>query len=271
VVSHQPTSGGMRLKALRESAGKTQLGVELDSGLGVGYLQRVESGKVQNPERDTLERILKGLGARYTEQREVLEMFGYRMDAPLPDEAEIIWAVDACHSELRSAVFPAYLLDCAHRPLAWNAFLPYLFPLAAIQTIQPAERLSVVHLMFDPRFGVTERILNAEPFFSAQLRTFRLEMQPFLSEPWYDDLLRTLFQDELFATYWQRINREQQHNLAARPLVPLHIRDLRGNPLQFRLLSEPFALDRRFRLIYYLPADPITMQWCLDAIEQTRS
>jgi hypothetical protein len=32
--------------------------------------------------------------------------------------------------------------------------------------------------------------------------------------------------------------------------------------LQFRLLSEPFALDRRFRVMYYLPADAVTMQQC---------
>jgi hypothetical protein len=32
--------------------------------------------------------------------------------------------------------------------------------------------------------------------------------------------------------------------------------------LQFRLSSEPFAQDARFRTIYYFPADPITMQQC---------
>jgi hypothetical protein len=34
--------------------------------------------------------------------------------------------------------------------------------------------------------------------------------------------------------------------------------------MHFRLTSEPFAQDRRFRVIYYLPADPATMQQMID-------
>jgi hypothetical protein len=45
------TLGGLRLRALRESYGKTQLDVELDANLGIGYLQRLELGKVQQPEQ----------------------------------------------------------------------------------------------------------------------------------------------------------------------------------------------------------------------------
>ncbi len=45
----QATPGGNRLRALREYRGRTQLDVELDASLGIGYLQRVESGKVRHP------------------------------------------------------------------------------------------------------------------------------------------------------------------------------------------------------------------------------
>src|SRR5215831_10925384 len=86
------TPGGNHLKALREYIGKTQMDVELDADLGIGYLQRVESGKVRHPERDTLERILTALGAHYTERRDILELFGYVVETPLPDEDEIGWA-----------------------------------------------------------------------------------------------------------------------------------------------------------------------------------
>ena len=41
------TPGGARLRALREQAGKAQLWVEAEAELGTGYLQRVESGKVE--------------------------------------------------------------------------------------------------------------------------------------------------------------------------------------------------------------------------------
>jgi transcriptional regulator with XRE-family HTH domain len=58
------TPGGAKLRALRERRGKTQLWVEFEAELGTGYLQRVESGKVAQPERPTLERVLNALGAR---------------------------------------------------------------------------------------------------------------------------------------------------------------------------------------------------------------
>src|SRR5579859_1023993 len=99
--------GGQRLKLLREAAAKTQLEVEFDASLGIGYLQRLESGKVQRPERETLERILAALAARYTERCTVLELFGYTVSAPIPNEDEINWAIAACQPELVAAPFPA--------------------------------------------------------------------------------------------------------------------------------------------------------------------
>ena len=71
----------------------------------MGYLQRVESGKVQHPEKETLERILAALGARYSERRDILELFGYVVDAPLPNDEEIRWAIESCQQELDNAVF----------------------------------------------------------------------------------------------------------------------------------------------------------------------
>ncbi|MBZ0290894.1 MAG: helix-turn-helix transcriptional regulator, partial [Anaerolineae bacterium] len=181
------TPGGNRLKALREYVGKTQLDVELDASLGMGYLQRVESGKVRHPERDTLERILGVLGARYTERRDILELFGYVVDAPLPDEIEIQWAIDACRDDLDSAVFPAYLLDCGHRLLAWNALLPKLFRFPAITT-----RVSMLRVIFDVYYGVTPLIANPDTFFPAQIRAFRYEMSHFQGEAWTGTVLDDL-------------------------------------------------------------------------------
>ena len=57
------TPGENRLRMLRDTYGRTQLDIELDANLGIGYLQRVELGKVRYPERNTLERILTALNA----------------------------------------------------------------------------------------------------------------------------------------------------------------------------------------------------------------
>jgi transcriptional regulator with XRE-family HTH domain len=256
------TPGGNRLRALRDGVGRTQLDVELDAHLGIGYLQRVESGKVRSPDRDTLERILAALGAHYTERRDILELFGYVVDTPLPDADETAWAVGICRDELDKAVFPVYLLDCAHRLLAWNAFVARLFP------VMQVGQVSMLRLLFDPAYGVTRRIANPEAFFPAQIRALRYQMRLFRGEAWFDALIDEMRRHPLFERWWTDAG-QNDVPLAARPLVPLEIEMAGAGRLRFRLTSEPFAQDRRFRVIYYLPADPATMQQMIDLTPAT--
>jgi len=255
------TPGGLRLRILREAAGKTQLDVELDANLGTGYLQRVESGKVQHPERDTLERILAALAARYTERRDILERFGYFVAAPLPTDQEIDWAVSICHAELGSAVFPAYLLDCGHRLLVWNRLFPRLFHIEGV-THHPraGDRVSMLRVLFDHRLGIAQQITNPDIFFPASIRALRSEMQLFHGELWYSTLIADIRATcPIFEKYWLQADSGPQIHFAARPLTPMEM-----GALQFRLMAEPFIQDRRFRIIYLLPADSATMHWCID-------
>ena len=221
-------------------------------------MQRVESGKVRYPEHDTLERILAALGAHYSERAEILELFGYVVDTPLPNEAEIRWAVEICRAELHEAVFPTYLLDCANHLLAWNPCFARLFEIERFDG-----RLSMVRLMFAPSYGITARIANPDEFFPAQIRALRYQMRLFRGEAWYAPLIDDLNAScPLFRAYWERA--EDAPSLAARPLIPLLITLPAGGVLRFHLTSEPFAQDRRFRMLYYLPADPVTTQQCVD-------
>lgn len=255
-----PTPGGNRLKALREDCGKTQLEVELEASLGIGYLQRVESGKVRYPERDTVERILTALGAHYTERRDILELFGYIVDTPLPDEAEIQWAIAQCQQELDSAIFPAYLLDCGHRLLTWNHFIPRILNIEKLKN-----RVSMARVLFDPAYDFTPRVANQAQFFTAQVRALRYEMRLFRGESWYTSLIELLLREcPLFAAHWTPESAEQNRaGIAARPLIPIVLRVPQVGLLSFRITSEPFAQDRRFRMMYYIPADAATIQQCV--------
>jgi transcriptional regulator with XRE-family HTH domain len=257
------TPGGKRLRALREFHGKTQLDVELDAGLGIGYLQRLELGRVKQPEHDTLERILAALDARYTERREVLELFGYVVDAPVPVEEEIDWAAAACRAELDSAVFPAYLLDCAHRLLVWNPLVARLFDVPGAPSARDGQnRRSMLRMVFDPACGLTPRIRNPDAFFRAQIRALRYEMQRFHGEAWGKALIEDMRRCREFDRCWDREGREDVH-IPARPLTPL-VLEVGGDVLRFRLISEPFVQDGRFRVLFYLPADALTTRRCVD-------
>lgn len=260
------TPGGNRLRALREYVGQTQLNIELDASLGIGYLQRVESGKVKIPERDTLERILSALNTGYTERRDILELFGYRVDTPLPSDSEIKSAVALCRRELDDAVFPAYLLDCGHRLLAWNALFTRMYDLnQMIKRTPSGERSSMIHALFTPGSGVMDRIANPDAFIPAQVRAFRYEMRHFRAESWHDPLIeRAMTTSPLFAKFWtQALAEPADDMIAARPLIPLELNVPDIGRLRFRITSEPFAQDRRFRVIYYIPADAATIQACV--------
>lgn len=260
------TSGGKRLRALRNYYGKTQLQVELEASLGMGYLQRIETGKVQQPEQDTLERILSALGAQYSERREVLEMFGYLVDAPIPSDAAIEWAIGACEKELEGALFPAYLLDCAHRLLTWNRLVPRIFDLERIRRRAGSAHASALKIVFDEDYGFAPRILNQEAFFLAQIRALHYERQRFQDEDWYQDIIEEMMLRPAFARYWSR-NRSHETPFAARPLTLLSLDCGDDGVLQFRLLSESFVQDKRFRVIYYLPADARTIAHSLRWVE----
>ena len=257
------TPGGMKLRALREGAGRTQLWVEAEAGLGTGYLQRLESGRVTQPERATLERILTALEARYSERREVLELFGYTVVTPLPTEEELAWACHVCQRELHEVPFPAYVLDCTHRLMVWNHCVPYLFGIAPDDpTLGGLACQSLLAAWFNPDSPLAPLVAEPEAFLPALIRALRYEMQQFRTEPWYAAVLTPLHALPRFRRYWAVVEREPALASAARALAPVRLTTPSAGLLQFRLSSEHFVRDARFRLVYYCPADPATMHQC---------
>lgn len=258
------TPGGSRLRLLREKAGKTQMTVELDANLGSGYLQRVEAGKVANPERETLERILVALAARYSERREVLELFGYTVKTPLPNQTEINWALSICQNELCDVTFPAYVLDCSHRLLAYNAYFGRL--VGGTPRNPLVNRLlnkSMLTTWFEPVTGLLTILENPAEFLPAVIQAFKFEMRLFQHEDWNQQMLAEIMvKFPLFKIYWERSKQTVGYAVAARPLGLVGLKSPEVGVLRFRLSSEAFIQDARFRLIYYLPADAKTIQQC---------
>lgn len=262
------TLGGARLRALRQAAGRTQLWVEIEAEIGSGYLQRIESGKIAQPERATLERILTALQARYSEQREILEAFGYAAPTLPPSTEDLVWARASCRQELDAVPFPAYALDCLPRLLSWNRAVPRLFGLdPADPTLGGLAGRSLLEAWFEPASPLAPLVAEPDLFLPAMIRAFRHEMRPFHDEAWYAALLARLLALPRFRHYWQVVEREPVPAGPARALVPVRLHAPSGNGrelLQFHLASEPFTRDARFRLVYYFPADPATMRRCAE-------
>lgn len=254
------TPGGHKLRLLREKNRFTQLAVEIEAELGSGYLQRVEAGKVLRPERETLERILAALAAGYSERREILEVFGYTVKTPLPDGREVRAALELCHGELHDINFPAYVLDCAHTLLGYNRYVPHL--LGSRSRVEGLIGRSILQAWFDPASGLPGLLDKPDEFFAINIRALKGEMRLFGHEDWYADLLKELRQLPLFEKFWTQAADTLNYAVAARPLIQIGLKPPGSGLLHFRLSSEPFIRDARFRLIYFLPADEAALQQC---------
>lgn len=260
------TPGGARLRALRRQAGRTQLHVEAEAGLGSGYLQRLEYGRVVQPERATLERILAALGARFSERREVLELFGYRVATPPPNAAEIAWAAGLCRRELEAVPFPAYAIDCTLRLVAWNGRIARLFGVPDDDPLfGELGRGTLLEAWLDRGSPAGRLVVDPDRFAPALIRALRDELQQFHAEPWCATLLGRLWRDlPLFRRYWAEVELQPAVASAARPLVPLRLAAPGAGVLAFRLASEHFTRDHRFRIVYFHPADVATLGRCAE-------
>lgn len=91
----------------------------------------------------------------------------------------------------------------------------------------------------------------------------RHEIQAFRQEEWCTALIARLLRElPLFRQYWAAVEQAAVSAVAARAVVPVHIDVPHIGPLQFRTSAEYFTRDSRFRIVYYLPADPPTMRQC---------
>lgn len=266
------TGGGAKLRAIRERAGLTQLAVELESELGSGYLQRVESGRVARPERPTIERLLDALDAPFSDRRDVLEAFGYAVAASPPNAAERAWARAEARAELDASPFPAYVLDCTHRIVAWNGLVPRLFGLPGEDPgLGGLADRSLLAAWFDPASPIAPLVAEPHLFLPALVRALRAELDRVRIEPWSDALLEGLRRDlPRFRRVWEAAALEPATASSSRALVPVLLHARGGGTLRFRLSAEPFVRDARFRLVSYLPADPRTMRRCAGWVTDSR-
>ncbi len=261
-------SGGAKLRALRLQAGKTQLFIELEADLGSGYLQRIESGKVLQPEKLTLARILTALETTYTERSAVFELFGYTVDRPLPNDTEIIWACSVSNAVLQEIALPAYLLDCAHRLLAWNQLIPQFLSLTPGE-LEALTSISLIEVWFTQFSALNAIVHNPDAFYPQMIHALEHEMHPFQHEQWCKDLLAHWLQTlPPFRDYWLKRDQSPTPAIAARLLKPLQIRHAQAGLLQFRLAVESLNPDTRFRIVYYIPADATTEHFLRSIVNQ---
>lgn len=258
------TPGGVALRAVRQRAGRTQLWVEAEAELGSGYLQRVESGRVRQPERATVERVLEVLGARYSEQRDVLERYGYRVIATAPTLEDHAWAISVSAAELAQAPGPAYVLDCLARLVVWGPLFPPLLNMRADDPwLARIQHQTLLTQYFDPRSPLGSMVQDPDTFLPGLLQALWAEIEHLRAPGLFDGFLaEQSARSPRFRQIWEGLQAQPPAISAMRAVNLIRFRTPHAGDLQFRLASETFTRDARFRLVYFLPADVPTVLRC---------
>ncbi len=193
----------------------------------------------------------------------MLQLFGYAVTTGLPSGEDITWACETSRRELAKVDFPAYVLDCAHRLIVWNSVFPRLLGIASDDPLLGRlARRSLLAPWFDPTSRLGRLVAEPDAFLPALIRAMRHEMRLFGAEAWYGEVLTNLMALPRFRHYREVVERETAPVGGGRALVPVRLVVPGAGLLQFRLAAEPFTRDPRFRVVYYFPADSITMRAC---------
>jgi hypothetical protein len=164
---------------------------------------------------------------------------------------------------LHDVPFPAFVLDCTHRLIAWNQIAPKLFGIVTDDpTFGRLAGRSYMSAWFDPASPIPAHVAEPDTLLPAIIRAFQYEMRRFRDEPWQAAIMQELRALPRFQRYWDVAEQTPEPVSAARALVPVRLNVPGAGTLQFRLASEPFVRDARFRMVYYVPGDLATMQWC---------
>ena len=262
--------GPSMLRALREAAGLSQYEVALrlvdaDLRIDQSHLHKIESGKIVRPAAKTVDCILTlGLKAPFSIRRDVLEAFGYRVPWVLPTESEIASERQLCASELTFAVWPAYMMDYAHRIWSWNRYFPRLLGNTADD---PANAdylgLTVLDILLNPEVGTNRQISNAESFVPMSVAWFKTMTRPYSQETWFRDFMARANAWAGFREMWAQIPEKPPTVWAEPQVVPIEIL-VPGypSPLQFRPMHMHLALDPRFSILHLVPLSLETMAIC---------
>lgn len=259
------TPGGKKLEEIRKQTGLPQYKVEMDSGIGIGNLGKYESGERTKPGKNILDRILNALDAKFTDRVEVMERFGYTMNTPAPTEEEVAWAAGICQPIMDQLPFPSYLLDIQGYMIAWNYYVPKLFGIGEtrLNTIARRERLTLFQAFFHSGIRLADRMEHSEMFLAHTIGIIRQDWESLLDEKWCQALLKTTFAKyPEFKKFWDMAADHPIAELPARPLANLQVNSPIMGPVEFRIAKETMNRDKRFAVVYLIPANPATLDQC---------
>ena len=256
------TLGGY-IKDLRLQKNISQL--EIAFALGwkePSRLSRIEQGKVGNPPRELIDKLIDAMTLSEEEKNQLLVIGNY-----LPTAEDIKEARKKIDPIVNNWEFPASSLDYTWRIISANQKL-YKALNVSLKEQEGIEKYfpHTIDIIFDPDFSQnkTQNITESKErreFMVKTLMQFQHAQRQRTNEHWYQQLIKHMMGNSVFHDVWLEVRKK----MTERPLIAdfskKTIKAKEGKKLNFYFFLTQLFNDPRFYIELYVPKDIETYKY----------
>ncbi|MDA1317158.1 MAG: helix-turn-helix transcriptional regulator [bacterium] len=255
--------GGL-LKDYRLQKNLSQL--EIAFALGwkdTSRLSRIEQGRVGNPTRKFVDRLMNAMELKDEERNDLLLIGGY-----LPTKSEINKIRQETDDIINNWPYSAVLYDFSWRIIHHNKAVVQLYKIDAQTEVFIEEaHPNLLEIVFNPNFTQNKDLRGADiiiwhEFLLAFLLRYRYAQRTRTKEKWYIDLIQRLMENELFRSTWLKTQKTKPLSVYNFGTVSPIINPKNSNSrLKIYFSMVPLLKDPRFELDFDTPADITTFKY----------
>jgi transcriptional regulator with XRE-family HTH domain len=262
-IAMSATLGGL-IKDYRLQKNISQLEIAFAMGWSEpSRLSRIEQGKVNNPPREFLDKIIKIMKLEEKEKNELLLAGNY-----LPTIEDINIAKKAYNPFIKNWLYPASICDFSWRIIDTNDIhnTIYCFTNSQLQKIKNYQ-VNILEILFDENYILNKYLKNKESdewhiFLIYMLSQFKLIQKSRMKDLWYVSLLKKMMNNDLFKNSWQKAqfipNSGIMKDFGLKKLINP---DYKSKRLEFFFFLEPLIIDPRFQIELHIPANKETFDY----------
>jgi transcriptional regulator with XRE-family HTH domain len=256
------TLGGL-IKDFRLQKNLSQL--EIAFGLGwkePSRLSRIEQGRVGNPKRKLLNRIMNAMKLTEEERNRLMLVGNY-----VPERIEIESGKKQINTLITKWQYPAIVTDYLWRIVLFNTQAKQVYGFARIFTTEELKQYpGMLQLLFNPLFSQNrlsdeKAVADWNAYLARVVIHFRRVHKSRTKERWYMDMIGLMMNNPGFRELWNQTQQDVSSDLVTRhDRKILYDRNNMKKKLDFDVFYIPIKTDPRFTIEYHTPHDLAPMK-----------
>jgi transcriptional regulator with XRE-family HTH domain len=254
--------GGL-LKDYRLQKNISQMEIAFDLGWKEpSRLSRIEQGRVGNPPRKTLDKIIKAMRLKEEEKSHLLLVGNYA-----PTDNEIKRFIASNSNVVDDWPYPATIYDFRWRVIYINKPSKEIYQKNKIISKLAEKYPNTIETYFHPEYVQNKHykgkeLQNWRDFLVTTLSQFKNSQSTRAKEKWFVDLMQKMMRNDLFRELWQQAQEYKSTRTSAIYDTESVVNPKNKNKrLIFHFFLLPDLNDSRFQIEFHTPADSETMDY----------